>query len=264
MAQASVRNGGAWTKITDEEHRADTSAAHAASAIAFTPTGTIAATDVQAAIAEVASEAGGGGAAITVEDEGTPLATAAETLDFVGAGVTATGTGTEKTITIPGSAAHEADSSDAHDASAISVADAGSLLAATDVEAALAEIINRFKTVVIPFVISGAGSVIPTGIAGDLEIPFNCTITAARAFADQSGSVVVDIWKDSYANYPPTDADSITASAPVTISSTNKSQDTTLTGWTTSITAGQTLRFNVDSATTITRVTISLTVTRTT
>lgn len=39
---------------------------------------------------------------ITVEDEGTPLATAASTLDFVGAGVTASGTGAEKTITVPG------------------------------------------------------------------------------------------------------------------------------------------------------------------
>lgn len=38
-------------------HLADTSGAHDASAISFSPTGTIAATDVQAAIAEVASEA---------------------------------------------------------------------------------------------------------------------------------------------------------------------------------------------------------------
>jgi hypothetical protein len=45
---------------------------------------------------------GGGGSALTIEDEGTPLATAADTLDFVGAGVTASGTGAEKTITIPG------------------------------------------------------------------------------------------------------------------------------------------------------------------
>jgi hypothetical protein len=42
------------------------------------------------------------GSSLTVEDEGTPLATAATTLDFVGAGVTATGAGAEKTITIPG------------------------------------------------------------------------------------------------------------------------------------------------------------------
>ena len=41
-------------------HLADASAAHGASAISFSPTGTIAATDVQAAIAEVASEAAGG------------------------------------------------------------------------------------------------------------------------------------------------------------------------------------------------------------
>jgi hypothetical protein len=44
----------------------------------------------------------GVGGSMTVEDEGTPLATGATTLDFVGAGVTASGTGAEKTITIPG------------------------------------------------------------------------------------------------------------------------------------------------------------------
>jgi len=40
--------------------------------------------------------------AITVQDEGSALSTAATTLNFVGAGVTATGTGATKTITIPG------------------------------------------------------------------------------------------------------------------------------------------------------------------
>lgn len=38
--------------------------------------------------------------AITVQDEGTPLATAATTLNFVGSGVTASGTGGTKTITV--------------------------------------------------------------------------------------------------------------------------------------------------------------------
>lgn len=42
------------------------------------------------------------GTGITVEDEGVPLAAAATTLDFVGAGVTASGVGSTKTITIPG------------------------------------------------------------------------------------------------------------------------------------------------------------------
>lgn len=39
---------------------------------------------------------------ITVQDEGSALSTAATTLDFVGAGVTASGTGASKTITVPG------------------------------------------------------------------------------------------------------------------------------------------------------------------
>jgi len=52
------------------------------------------------------SDLGGG---ITVEDEGTPLPTLATTLDFVGAGVTATGAGATKTITIPGAAVAGAD-----------------------------------------------------------------------------------------------------------------------------------------------------------
>jgi hypothetical protein len=110
----------------------------------------------------------------------------------------------------------------------------------------------------ISFVIDGGGYAITTGIKGDLEVPFNCSIIAYTMLADKSGSIVVDVWKDTYASYPPTDADSITASSVPTISSTTKAQNTTLTGWTTSITAGQTLRFNVDSCTTITRVVISL------
>ena len=44
----------------------------------------------------------GGGGAITIQDEGSALSTAATTLNFVGAGVTASGTGGVKTITIAG------------------------------------------------------------------------------------------------------------------------------------------------------------------
>lgn len=113
------------------------------------------------------------------------------------------------------------------------------------------------------YVIDGGGAAITTGVKGDLLIPFACTITAATLLADQTGSIVIDVWTDSYANFPPTVADTITASAKPTLSSAAKSQDTTLTGWTKTITAGQLLRFNVDSASTVTRVTLALSVTRT-
>jgi len=114
----------------------------------------------------------------------------------------------------------------------------------------------------LTFIIDGGGSAITTGEKGHLRIPFACTINRVTMMADQTGSIVVDIWKDNYANFPPTDADSITASAPPTISTAQKSEDSTLTGWTTSISADDILAFNVDSCSTIERVTISLKVTK--
>jgi len=122
---------------------------------------------------------------------------------------------------------------------------------------------HQSNVLTITFIIDGGGSAITTGQKGHLEIPFACTITQVTTLADQSGSIVVDIWKDTYANFPPTDADSITASAPPTLSSAQKAQDSTLTDWTTAITEGDILAFNVDSITTCERVTISLRVTKT-
>lgn len=115
----------------------------------------------------------------------------------------------------------------------------------------------------LAFVIDGGGSAITTGVKGDIAVDFNATIQQVTLLADQSGSIVIDIWKDTYANYPPTVADTITASAKPTISSTTKAKDSTLTGWTTTITAGDTLRFNVDSITTCTRVIVILKCVRT-
>ncbi len=119
---------------------------------------------------------------------------------------------------------------------------------------------TSLKTTTIGITIDGGGSAITTGIKGDLYIPFACTIIAAVLLADQTGDIVIDIWNDSYANYPPTDADSITASAPPTISGGVKSKDSTLTGWDTSVAADSTLRFNVDSVNDIQRVVLQLVV----
>ena len=119
------------------------------------------------------------------------------------------------------------------------------------------------STASFAFLIDGSGAAITTGVKGDVLFNFGCTINSATLLADQSGSIVVDVWKDTYANYPPTAADKITASAPPTISTATKSQDTTLTGWTKTISANDTLRFNVNSATTITRATLILGFTRT-
>jgi len=56
----------------------------------------------QSVKAYVDANSGGGGGSLTVQDEGSSLSTAATTINFVGSGVTASGTGATKTITING------------------------------------------------------------------------------------------------------------------------------------------------------------------
>ena len=114
----------------------------------------------------------------------------------------------------------------------------------------------------ISFGFDGYGIALTGPVYIDKEIPFDCTIISATLFGDAAGSVVVDIWKDTYANFPPTIADTIVASAPPTLSGAAKSQDTTLTGWTTSISAGDILRVEFDSFATLTRVQLCLKVKR--
>ena len=108
--------------------------------------------------------------------------------------------------------------------------------------------------------IDGGGSAIVSGTTVWSQVNYNCDIQSWTLLADQSGSIQLDIWKDSYANYPPDDSDSITASAPPTVSGVIKNTSSTLTGWTTTITSGDILKINVDSCTTIQRVALILTV----
>jgi hypothetical protein len=119
----------------------------------------------------------------------------------------------------------------------------------------------------IQFVIDGGGSVITTGMKGYVEVPWNYTITEVTLLGDNTGSIVVNVYKCSYGQFDggathPVAGDKITSSAPPTISSATKSQDSTLSGWTKTGLGGSILAFNVDSVTTLQRVTISLKVLR--
>jgi len=125
--------------------------------------------------------------------------------------------------------------------------------------------LSAVATADVIFVIDGGGSALSTGVKGDLRIDFNCTITAWSLLADQSGSIGLSIWKGTLANYPPTVANLMSGNSGQTphITTATNANSSTLTGWTTTISAGDCLRFNVDSATTITRVTLALKVTKT-
>lgn len=113
------------------------------------------------------------------------------------------------------------------------------------------------RYVTLNYVIDGGG-VISTGIKGDMKLDFPFRIDEVALLAQQTGSIVIDIWASQYEDAPPTDTESITASSPPTLSGEEKSKDTTLSGWTRTFSADTYLRFNVDSVSLITRVTISL------
>lgn len=110
--------------------------------------------------------------------------------------------------------------------------------------------------------IDGGGLVLAAGVKTYWEIPMNCTINSWTLLANVSGSIVIDLWQDTYANFPPTVADTITASAKPTISSATKGTSSTLTGWTVALTKGKILAVNIDSCTTITKCILSLSLTR--
>lgn len=114
----------------------------------------------------------------------------------------------------------------------------------------------------IIFIIDGDGVAITPGEKGHIEIPFACIIEGVTMLADRSGSIVVDIWKNVYGSFPPSNTDSITSSTPPTINAARNSQNSTLIGWRKALAVGDILAFNVNSCTDITRVTINLKIIR--
>jgi hypothetical protein len=119
------------------------------------------------------------------------------------------------------------------------------------------------RTQGITCIFDGGGSAITAGKTVYVRIPYACTITGWQLGADVSGSIVIDVWKDTYANFPPVVGDSIAGTEKPTLSSAQKNEDLTLSTWTTSVTAGDWIAFNVDSAATVTFVSLQLLVTRT-
>lgn len=127
----------------------------------------------------------------------------------------------------------------------------------------LARLPTAIKVLTITFIIDGGGSAITTGEKGHLRIPFSCDISRVIMLADREGSIKVDIWKDTYALFPPTDADTICGGNEPEISVGIKDEDSILTDWDKEIAGDSILAFNVDSVTDIQRVTISLRVIKT-
>ena len=97
-----------------------------------------------------------------------------------------------------------------------------------------------------------------TGIILDFEVPYDLTIEGWTLVADVAGSIVIDLWVDTFANFPPTVADTITGSEKPTLAAAQTAQDLALTTWTVDLNKGDWCRVNIDSAATLQRVTLAL------
>lgn len=115
----------------------------------------------------------------------------------------------------------------------------------------------------INLIIDGSGSAITTGEKLFARVPYDCKITGWEISSDVAGSIVIDVWYDTYANYPPTVADSIAGTELPTLSAQNINQDLNLTTWTTlELSEGSYLKFNVNSSATVTKVNLAIKVER--
>jgi hypothetical protein len=121
--------------------------------------------------------------------------------------------------------------------------------------------------------IDGGGSAITTGLKRRIKIPYDCTLVADSVDGhfwqiglDQSGSIGLDLWMDSYSNYPPTNADRISGTVgsqnPRVLAATKGGSGTT-TGWTLNLVGGRYLFVNVDSVSTATFCVLGLHIIRT-
>ena len=98
----------------------------------------------------------------------------------------------------------------------------------------------------INFIIDGGGSAITAGTKGYLQVDFDCEIVAYTILTDNASSTIqIDVNKSTFAGFPGSLA-SITASATPSVTGAQSATSTTLTGWTTTISAGDVLEFQVD------------------
>jgi hypothetical protein len=104
--------------------------------------------------------------------------------------------------------------------------------------------------------IDGGSNTITTGSKGYVQVPYSGTITGWNILSSQTGSIIIDVKKTTYANFPTTS--SIAGTEKPTISSSNKNSDSNLTSWSTPISPGDIMEFVVESVSSIRKVTLSI------
>jgi hypothetical protein len=123
---------------------------------------------------------------------------------------------------------------------------------------------TSIKTGSCGVVFDGGGQVIQTKTAY-VQVSYNGTLTSWTLVADVSGSCTITVFKDTYANFPPTTtADDVYVTAP-SLSSQQKNQNLTPTyiGSQATVTAGDYIGFTISAITTITWANLTIQITKT-
>jgi hypothetical protein len=104
------------------------------------------------------------------------------------------------------------------------------------------------------FTLDGSGSAVSTGIKNPIRAPWDCTLTGWKMVAlDSSGAAVsttttIDVLKDTYANWSPTTADTITNGHEPAIAAATKAEDTDISDWSSvTVTEGDYIMPEVDA-----------------
>jgi hypothetical protein len=125
----------------------------------------------------------------------------------------------------------------------------------------MARLASSLATGVIGVSVDGGASTPLTGSKGFVKVPYACTVTGWTILADQSGSCAFDVKRAvNIAGLGSTS--SIVSASPPTLSAATGVDSTTLTGWTTALSAGDYLEFVLNSVSTIKRALLQLTVTK--
>jgi hypothetical protein len=111
---------------------------------------------------------------------------------------------------------------------------------------------------VITFVWDGGGAVITTPKVQDVYLPSSGSITGWYIMADVATNATVDLWVDTFANYPPTVSDTIVGGNYVSLTGVNHNSDTTLTSWNKYPIAGSTMRANISACSAATKITLTI------
>lgn len=106
----------------------------------------------------------------------------------------------------------------------------------------------------VSFEVDGRGAVLTTGFKGYSDVvPYDGKILSWHLLGYQVGSIVIDVWRDTYANFPPTVADTIAGGEKPTLVAQNKNEDLSLSTWDRDVKKGDIFGFNIDSVATIER-----------